>query len=269
MTEAPGAGETEGTRTRGSIARRMLVTAAVWSVIVLAVAGWSLQALYRAETVRQLDTSISEILVTLANAVSLGDDRQPQYDPAKLPQDEKFERVFSGWYWAYLELDGQNRAVGGRQSESFADARPEPSAQSIEDAVRRPGAIVHDDGEGPNDRQLHAGMQAVTFAGRNEPVLLYTAIDRTAADEAVQRFAITLGLALAVLALGILAGVLVVIRYGLRPLHEIEGKLHDVRSGKRERLDGEYPGELSPLVKEINTRITHNRKVVDRARTHV
>ena len=64
-------------------------------------------------------------------------------------------------------------------------------------------------------------------------------------------------------------GVLVLIRYGLRPLHEIQDKLLDVRSGRRDLLDGEYPAELSPVVKEINTLISHNRKVVDRARTHV
>jgi signal transduction histidine kinase len=74
---------------------------------------------------------------------------------------------------------------------------------------------------------------------------------------------------LGVLALGIIVGVLVLIRYGLRPLHEIQDKLGDVRAGRRDNLDGEYPGELSPLVREINTLIVHNRKVVERARTHV
>jgi signal transduction histidine kinase len=64
-------------------------------------------------------------------------------------------------------------------------------------------------------------------------------------------------------------GLLVLIRYGLRPLHEIQDKLHDVRSGKRENLDGAYPSELSPVVREINTLIAHNRKVVERARTQV
>jgi len=100
-------------------------------------------------------------------------------------------------------------------------------------------------------------------------LILYSGIDRTAADQAVGRFTLRLGIALAVLALGIVDGVVVLIRYGLRPLHEIQDKLGDVRAGRRDTLDGEYPGELSPLVKEINTLIVQNRKVVDRARTHV
>jgi len=72
-----------------------------------------------------------------------------------------------------------------------------------------------------------------------------------------------------VLALVLVLSALVLIRYGLRPLHDIQGKLQDVRAGRRDMLDGEYPSELSPVVKEINTLISQNRKVVERARTHV
>jgi signal transduction histidine kinase len=270
MTEAPGAGESEGTRTRGSIARRMLLTAAVWSAVVLAVAGWSLQALYRAETDRQLDLDIDQTMVTLANAIDSDETGALDIDGSKLPNDERYSRALSGWYWAILEVDQRNLIVNApRKSESFADTRPEPTRSLIDGAVSQPGVIAHQDGPGPNDRQLRIGLQAVSLPDRELPVLLYRSVDRTAANDAVGRFALRLGLALSVLAMGIVVGVLVLIRYGLRPLHEIQDKLGDVRSGRRDRLDGEYPGELSPLVREINTLIAHNRKVVERARTHV
>jgi signal transduction histidine kinase len=270
MTEAPGAGESEGTRTRGSIARRMLLTAAVWSAVVLAVAGWSLQALYRAETDRQLDLDIDQTMVTLANAIDSDETGALDIDGSKLPNDERYSRALSGWYWAILEVDQRNLIVNApRKSESFADTRPEPTRSLIDGAVSQPGVIAHQDGPGPNDRQLRIGLQAVSLPDRELPVLLYRSVDRTAANDAVGRFALRLGLALSVLAMGIVVGVLVLIRYGLRPLHEIQDKLGDVRSGRRDKLDGEYPGELSPLVREINTLIAHNRKVVERARTHV
>jgi len=269
MSETPG--ETEGTRTRGSIARRMLLTAAVLSVIVLVFAGWALQALYRSETDRQLNTAIEETIDTLTIAVDSYPSGEPKYDRAKRPRAEQFDNTFSGRYWAYLIVNAENRISQGEWSRSFADVRPEPRPALIEQALASRGRTVFEDetGIGPDERQIRVGLKAVTLSNRALPILIYAGLNRTMYDEAVSRFAITLGIALGVLALGIMAGIFVVIRYGLRPLHEIEDKLHDVRAGRRDRLDGEYPGELSPLVKEINTLINHNRKVVERARTHV
>ncbi|HVY88943.1 MAG TPA: ATP-binding protein [Hyphomonadaceae bacterium] len=267
MTETAGA-ETEGTRTRGSIARRMLIAAAVWSVVVLAAAGWSLQTLYSSETNRLLDETVDETLTTLTNAVTTADDGTIQYDELKLPRAERFDQGLRGWYWAVIEIGSDNSFTGGRMSKSFVTDRPEVKRSVVADAIQRP-AIVHIDGFGPNDEALRVGVRSLKLADRPMPVLLYTGIDRTSADQAVGRFTWQLGIALAVLATGLVVGVVVLIRFGLRPLHEIQDKLHDVRAGRRDTLDGEYPAEMSPLVKEINTLINHNRKVVDRARTHV
>ncbi len=269
MSKAPGAGETEGTRTRGSIARRMLVAAAIWSAVVLLIAGWSLQAFYRAETDQQLDASNSDTLRTLANAVDSDDVGEPRFDDQKLPKDEKFGMTFSGRYWAFLDVDSQAQVVRIRQSPSFFEVRPELAGSAVANAAAHPGETIQIDGVAPNERLVRIGLQAVKLAGRSPPIVLYSSIDRTAADEAVGRFTLRLGIALGVLALGIVIGVVVLIRYGLRPLHEILDKLGDVRAGRRDTLDGEYPSELSPLVKEINTLIVQNRKVVERARTHV
>ena len=270
MTEAAGA-ETEGTRTRGSIARRMLVAAAVWSVVVLVVAGWSLQTLYRVETEQRLDAEIDATIITLVTAIDTESGGVLTFDEKKLPNDQRFQRTYSGWYWAFVPLDSRNFVVNPERyrSASFFDALPTLSSDMVRTAVARRADIVHRDGVGPDNQPVRIGVRAIQFPERQELVLMYAAIDRTAAREAVGRFTFSLGLALAVLALGIVVGILVLIRYGLRPLHEIEGKLHDVRGGRRDNLDGEYPAELSPLVKEINTLINHNRKVVDRARTHV
>jgi signal transduction histidine kinase len=267
MTETAGA-ETEGARTRGSIARRMLIAAAVWSAVVLAIAGWSLQAFYRSETDHQLDLLLNETLETLANAASL-EGGSVDVDDAKLPRDERFTRALSGRYWAFIDLSTQNEIVRTMKSPSFFDEDVDVAPAIRASAVARPGTVIHLDAPGADDKQIRLGVQAVSFPGRPEPLLLYAAIDRTSADASVGSFTLRLGIALGVLAVGLIGGVLVLIRYGLRPLHEIQGKLGDVRAGRRDNLDGEYPAELSPLVREIDTLISHNRKVVDRARTHV
>lgn len=267
MTETAGA-ETEGTRTRGSIARRMLVAAAIWSAFVVLVAGWSLQAFYRTETDQQLDLSLSDTLLALATAVN-SENGEVRFDDAKLPRDEKFGRALSGRYWAFIDIDGSNHVVRSRESESFFDEDVNVPEDIRARALAKTGSTISLDIPGPDQKQVRIGLQAVKLTGRENPMLLYAATDRTSADAAVGSFALRLGIALGVLVLGIIIGVLVLIRYGLRPLHEIQDKLGDVRAGRRDNLDGEYPGELSPLVNEINTLISHNRQVVERARTHV
>jgi len=267
MAETAGA-ESDGARARGSIARRMLVAAAIWSAVVLLIAGWSLQAFYRTETDQQLDLSLDDTLRTLAGAVN-SEQGQIEVDDAKLPRDERFSLPLLGRYWAFIDLSAANEVVRTRKSPSFFDEDAGVAADVRAEALKQRGAVLHLDAPGPDDKQMRVGLQAVTFPDRPEPLLLYAAIDRTSADASVGSFTLRLGIALGVLAVGLIGGVLVLIRYGLRPLHEIEDKLGDVRAGRRDKLDGEYPGELSPLVREINTLITHNRNVVDRARTHV
>jgi signal transduction histidine kinase len=267
MTETAGAAS-DGARVRGSIARRMLVAAAIWSAVVLLIAGWSLQAFYRTETDQQLDLSLDDTLRTLAGAVN-SEQGQITVDDAKLPRDERFSLPLLGRYWAFIDLSAENEVVRTRKSLSFFDEDAGVAADARAEALKQKGAVLHLDAPGPDDKQMRLGLQAVTFPDRPEPLLLYAAIDRTSADASVGSFTLRLGIALGVLAIGLIGGVLVLIRYGLRPLHEIEDKLGDVRAGRRDKLDGEYPSELSPLVREINTLITHNRNVVDRARTHV
>jgi signal transduction histidine kinase len=235
---------------------------------VLLIAGWSLQAFYRTETDQQLDLSLDDTLRTLAGAVN-SEQGQIEVDDAKLPRDERFSLPLLGRYWAFIDLSAENEVVRTRKSPSFFDEDAGVAADVRAEALKRKGAVLHLDAPGPDSNQMRVGLQAVTFPDRPEPLLLYAAIDRTSADASVGSFTLRLGIALGVLAVGLIGGVLVLIRYGLRPLHEIEDKLGDVRAGRRDKLDGEYPSELSPLVREINTLITHNRNVVDRARTHV
>src|SRR4029078_2045772 len=55
----------------------------------------------------------------------------------------------------------------------------------------------------------------------------------------------------------------------LAPLKRISESIADIRSGRAERLEGEFPVEIAPLARETNALIDANRENVDRARTHV
>lgn len=261
--------QTQAALARGSIARRLLIAAAVWSLAVLVVAGLSLNALYRAEIERQLEDSIGATILTLATAVDSTEAGEIVYSETALPNDERYGRTYSGMYWAFLVLGAENRVLRTDRSRSFYDAELNVPQERVDAAVSRPGQVQYTDGGGPDSKTLRYGLRAVRLPDRLNPVVLYAGIDRTAADEAAGRFGFRLAMALGVLALGLVGGVLFLIRYGLLPLRLIRRSLADVRSGRQERLEGEYPEELAPLVGEINTLISHNREVVERARTQV
>src|ERR1700749_4243447 len=59
------------------------------------------------------------------------------------------------------------------------------------------------------------------------------------------------------------------VRFGLAPLKRISESLAAIRSGRAERLEGEFPVEIAPLERETNALIESNREIVERARTHV
>ncbi len=296
MADKSGA-EVSGALTRGSISRRMLIATAIWSAVVLVITGWFLLTFYRSEAEQQLDSQNNDTLRSLAAALNTGDTGDIIVTESLLPGDEKFKLGLSGRYWAFLEIDSRNAVTRHFYSQSYdEDDEPDVPTEAIAAAVAKPGAMViaevlapghctreHSNAkrlcppvpEGADDKPLpppawlRVGVQAVIFPNRPMPVVLMAGIDRTAADKAVGAFALSLGISLFVLAVGLVAGIVILIRYGLRPLHTIQHNLGDVRAGRRDNLDGEYPTELTPLVTEINTLITHNRKVVERARTHV
>jgi signal transduction histidine kinase len=59
------------------------------------------------------------------------------------------------------------------------------------------------------------------------------------------------------------------VRFGLSPLKRISESLAAIRSGRAERLEGNFPEEIAPLARETNALIEANKEIVERARTHV
>ena len=78
-----------------------------------------------------------------------------------------------------------------------------------------------------------------------------------------------LGGTFAALTIGLLLTTIFQVRFGLAPLKRISDAIADIRSGRAERLEGEFPVEIAPLARETNALIDANREIVERARTHV
>ena len=99
------------------------------------------------------------------------------------------------------------------------------------------------------------------------PLRLMVAADERLMLEPVDRFKGSLRLALGVLGAGLAVAALMQVLVGLAPLRKMRDALAQVRSGTTERMEGEFPAEIMPLVAEFNIVLAENAAVVQRART--
>jgi len=239
---------------RKSLAFRLVIGAALWITAAVLAGGILLSAVFRNYAERAFDTQLSALL----DALVAGSTVQPD-DTIKIsrgPNDPRFEQPYSGWYWEIM--DDQGLLV---RSRSLWD-------QVLSPDLRLLGAGRFQELVG-KDTRLRVVSRDVTLPGSDLTYHYVVTGDRAEIEREIRSFNVTLAWSLGALAAGLIIAVLIQVRYGLSPLRRIRAALADVSSGRSNRLAGEYPTEVDPLVEEINILLDNNAAVVERARTHV
>jgi signal transduction histidine kinase len=256
---------------RLSLARRLLIGALLWSLLLVIGGVFAISAIYRTEAVNILDDEHAVTIQTLARAIRpLGDGTGRIEDiEERHPPDPRFTVPLSGKYWMIVAVDEEGERVADIPSRSVFDETLRLSDSMTRQALARPGQIVSTNGIGPAGEPARITVQATTYPERQTPVLLVAVSDRTLSMEGVDRLRTILLLAMLALAGGTLIAMALALRYALRPLDRIQSDLTDIREGRRAALSGDYPAEVNPLSEELNQLLEHNRAVVSRARTHV
>lgn len=248
---------------RPSLVRRLVLLAMFWSLLVLIAAGVALTALFRDTALTRFERELYEITQGLyaGSTVEQGEVVAPPLT------DARATRVYSGRYWQIAEVAGDGRLRPLVRSRSLWDT----VLKGPGDAPRRlpVGATVYYDEIGPLGAPLRGAARAVRLLGREQPVIIMAAEDRSPLDRDAQRFGVIIGAALLALGGGLIAAIVIQVRIGLQPLFALRREVADVRTGRAERLKGRYPVELEPLSTELNALMAHNQEVVDRQRTHV
>ena len=251
---------------RPSLSRRLVLLAAIWSVAVLLVTGVALTALFQREAVDRFDDGLLDTVNGLYAGSSIDD--QGVVDAPPLT-DSRATRVYSGKYWQIAEpaADGKLHAlVRSRSLWDSALGGPPGGAAALKAAV---GTPIYYDTEGPVREPLRAAAMQVSLQGRDAPVIFMAAEDRSPVDAAARGFAAVTAGALVALGLGLVLAVFIQVRVGLAPLFALRREVAAVRTGKAERLAGDYPSELKPLAEELNALVAHDQEVMERQRTHV
>ena len=247
---------------RNSLAVRLFFSASAWVLVILVITGFVLSSVYKNATERAFDRRLNLYLRTLIAEVATPDeppDRQFQSLGEPL-----FELPLSGWYWQITRTDTDKADV--RSSRSLWDKKlPKLEDRGIDLSAAgiRVGYV-----EGPEGQNLRMVERPVDL-GSDGKFLVGVAGDASEIFDETRSFDYYLGGTFTALGIVLLLTTIFQVRFGLAPLKRISESIADIRSGRAERLEGEFPVEIAPLARETNALIDANREIVERARTHV
>jgi len=247
---------------RSSLATRLFLSATAWVVVILVITGIILSSVYRDATERAFDRRLNLYLRTLIAEVAT-----PEEPPDRQFQslgEPLFELPLSGWYWQISRTDSDKPDV--RASRSLWDKRlPKLEDQGVD---LSPAGIRIAYVDGPEGQTLRMVERPVDL-GADGKFLVAVAGDASEIFDETRSFDYYLGGTFTALGIVLLLTTIFQVRFGLAPLKRISEAIADIRSGRAERLEGNFPVEIAPLARETNALIDANRGIVERARTHV
>ncbi|SDQ89258.1 ATP-binding protein [Pseudovibrio sp. Tun.PSC04-5.I4] len=237
-----------------SLAWRLIFVAGLWAIVTLFVAGAILVALFREAGEKALDDRLDVHMTAIVSLIAnVGDQQKLE---TRQIGDPRFTMPLSGWYWT-VQRDGK---VLYESDSLFGDTLKMPNLGGVSEATRN---II-----GPAGRDLRLLQKRIQF-GSETPVTIAVAGSTRELGESTTSFAWQAATTLGVLGLGLIGAIFLQVRFGLRPLNELQDSFGRVRQGKEEEVLEDLPKELKPLAVELNALIHSNREVVEHSRTQV
>ena len=250
-----------------SLVMRLVRGAVLWALPLLLLTALTLTWLYRNTTYRSFDDPLVSAVTSLIASAEVGDGT---LSLSRKPLDPRYQRALSGRYWliGFLQDDGVIEPISS--SRSLYDTSLTLPKVDVLRLQNQQGEEIRSNVAGPDENeQLRLVARQVVLPNMKAPVVVLAAADSGPARQSVLSFAlIAVGLML-LISLGLITAVVMQVRSGLKPLFDLRDKVADVREGRAAQVDGNYPSEIQPLATELNSLITHNKDVVERARTHV
>lgn len=239
-----------------SLRARLVLAAAVWVVLATVLGGWALSNTFRNTAADTFDARLASLVAMLIGAVDV--DATGALELQRDLGDARFDSIYSGWYWVVADSGGPRLRSRSLWDMDLAIERAPPAAQ--------PTFTDQQDAAG---RMLRVASQTVTVHGRDRPLTVVVSADAAALAAEIRRFDLLLMTALALLACGLIAAVLVQVHYGLRPLVRVTRQVEQVRTGHSAHLRRPGTRELDLLVEEVNSLIDHNQRLIERTRANV
>jgi signal transduction histidine kinase len=243
---------------RNSLAVRLIASASLWSFAALVVAGFILTSLHRQTVESAFDERLGVYLNTLIGALA-AQGTPNLVDPGNLGE-QRFEKLYSGWYWQVRDEAGQVILASKSLYTDSLDFNSAAGKSETEGVTS--GALF-----GPLGQSLRLVGRKIIIGDKDFQVLI--AGDAGQMREQISAFRNSVFLTLAVFGIGLILATTIQIRWVLRPLDRVRRGLAELRSGKETRIGGDFPSEIEPLATELNALLQSNQEIIERARTQV
>jgi signal transduction histidine kinase len=232
----------------GSLRLRLLLAAAFAIAIALFVAGLALTALFEQQVRTRVMQELNNDLLQLAGAI----DVLPTGD-VKLVRsiaDPRFETPYGDKYWR-IDRVSSGDAKPLLRSRSYWDSEPTLASNT-----------------GPEGEHLVSAERTITVNTGSNEVSLHLQVS-THDDEItspLSRFRNQLILYLSLIGLALTIAAWLQVSIGLKPLQTLRTQLAALGGSQAQRLTGEFPTEVQPLVSEFNEVLDLRDKSLARAR---
>jgi signal transduction histidine kinase len=239
----------------GSLARRMMLTAAVWISILLIVGGVALERTLTSLITRAFDEQLGYMMTAMIGSAEIGPDGEVFFN--RPLGDQRFLEPNSGLYWqisAKGHEDFPSRSLWDRSLKADVDR-----------SDVRPRIYDSDQFAGEPLRVLE---RAIILPGSDTRWWFAVAASRGELDAQIGQIRAILIYSFAVLGLGLFIMAGLQTWYGLGPLRRVRLAIQRMRTTGANRVTDPLPLEVQPLVEELNALLVHSEKQAEEARTH-
>ncbi|MCB1383278.1 MAG: histidine kinase [Notoacmeibacter sp.] len=245
-----------------SLALRVVGFSTVWAVIALVVIATVITSLYNTASIRAFERILAANLFNLIGAVGLSADGNLEGTPEF--GDIRFSEPDSGWYWAVEPIGNSKLQRMASPSMTARVEAPDVTAVPFNPEFQRSYVAKGTAGE-----MVRVVESEYILGASGDAVRFRLMGNETELQRELAYFRDRLWTYLALFGAGMIGINAVAIRLGLLPLDRVRTALEDIREGRIQKLEGDFPHEIAPLTDEMNAMIENNRRIIERSRTQV
>lgn len=257
-------------RTPPSLVSSLIRAALLWAVPGLILVTIALGLVSRNSSYRGFEEPLEASVLGLIASVEA--DKSGTLRLSRELPEPRFQRALSGRYWLIGTVQDGEEIVPLLSSRSLYEASLPVTEAVAAELAQQGQESIRFTAAGPDidaGETLRVVARQVVLPNMSSPVVVLAAADREPVIRSIRNFILTAIALLSGLTLGLILAVYAQVRLGLRPLFDLVSRIADVREGRAGAVEGDYPLEIAPLAKELNSLISHNKTIVDRAQTHV